>query len=257
MSRSFNGTSDYIDCGGGSGSLDFADNSVVAGSCWVLFNSLASDRQIFSKGFDTHNTAYELQISGGTQLFWGSYNGSTHGAGWTFGGGLSTGQWYHIYCDYDGSTWHLYVNGVSKATSVDAVGPLSTVRDFCIGCVDAPSAGGFIQLHSGNIADVCLWGGITLSAGEIASLVAGARPFNIRRSSIKGYWPLDGIASTEPDLSSFAHNGTLNGTAKAGGPPISMFTPRKNNAVLPTTSPSFIASWARGSNLPVLGTGTY
>lgn len=253
MARSFNGSSDVIDCGT-AGGLNISNNGVMALSAWVNFASLSGNQQIASKGFDGTNTAYQLQISGGTDLIIGSFSGSSHQADWTFGAGLTTGQWNHILGSYDGSTWFLVVNGVLKANTT-ATGPISTSKKFAIGAVDIN--GTFGQFLNGRVAEVCLWSGTSLSLGEAAAMASGIRAYRIRPSNIVAYLPVDGISSPEPDLSGNGHNGTVTGTATVSGPPLTVFTPRWPS-FNPSTAASFIPAWgAGGSNLPVLGTGTY
>ena len=68
---------------------------------------------------------------------------------------------------------------------------------------------------------------VALNTNEAAALAKGERPHKIRPANFLGYWPLDGIASPEPDFSGLAHNLTLTGSpAAANGPPIDLFTPK-------------------------------
>lgn len=75
----------------------------------------------------------------------------------------------------------------------------------------------------GALADIAVWN-CGLSGGEFSGLAGGMRPDQLRQDKLVGWWPLDGIQSTEPDLSGKGNNGTLTGTAVAVGPPVNLFT---------------------------------
>jgi hypothetical protein len=52
---------------------------------------------------------------------------------------------------------------------------------------------------NGKVAEVAVWR-VDLTADEIASLYRGYSPLLIRPGSLRGYWPLTGRHSPEPDL---------------------------------------------------------
>jgi hypothetical protein len=68
--------------------------------------------------------------------------------------------------------------------------------------------------------------------------------------------PLDGIQTTEPDLSGFARNGTLTGTSAVAGPPFTQFTPRWPQFPDVASAPSFQAAWALNRNFINQGVAT-
>jgi hypothetical protein len=109
---------------------------------------------------------------------------------------------------------------------------------------------------TGAMADFGIWN-VALSAAEFSALGKyGARPYTVRAGSLVAYFPLDGLASPEPDLSGFVNNGTLTGTAKAStAPPLMMFTSRWPMTT-PISTPSFQAAWAIGKNTVVEGVAT-
>lgn len=101
-------------------------------SVWASANVLpptATIATIFHKlaGVDA---GYELRING-TDLTILSYNGTDHGAVWTYT--LTTGVLYHISGGYDGTTWYLRVNAVQRATSIDATGAISGTGTLLMG----------------------------------------------------------------------------------------------------------------------------
>jgi hypothetical protein len=129
---------------------------------------------------------------------------------------LSIGQWYHLAFTYDSTNGLLtYINGASDGT-VAANGNVHVIGSVGV-------AIGWDNINAsrnvpGSIADAAEWN-IALSSSDIAKLVAGVRPPSVQFGSCVGYWPLDGYASPEPDLSGNGNNGTLTGTSRVLGPP--------------------------------------
>jgi hypothetical protein len=90
------------------------------------------------------------------------------------------------------------------------------------------------------IADTAWWSA-ALTTQEIVGLASGVRPYQIRSSNLIGWWPFDGLVSTEPDLSGTANNASLNGTVtSAFGPPFTTSTPRWRLPTPLTLPPVFI-----------------
>ncbi len=226
MARTFNGSSDYVDCGLSATLVPSSDHMVF--SAWI--NPDAS-------GLNTYNAIVEraktdVSVVGDYQFHLKS---SYHLAIYihTSGGVLSSdpaagvvasNAWSHVLWGYDSVNGaNLYLNGVSEA-SIPAFGTLGQTgtNPFRIGNESTGSRGFFFK---GKIADVAVWNSTFFSVGEINSLLNGARPSQIRRTTLVGWWPLDGLLSTEPDLSGTGNNGTLTGTSLAvGGPPVRLRT---------------------------------
>jgi len=75
----------------------------------------------------------------------------------------------------------------------------------------------------GRIAEFVVWG-VELNANDIASYHKGCLAWDIRRSSLRDYFPLEGIASPEPNYGSTpSASGTLTGTARANHAPVVLF----------------------------------
>jgi hypothetical protein len=251
MARNLNGTSDFINCGGASGSLDITGAITV--SAWInctSFPALGSDpiRTVVAKGFDGTNVQYFLGFDGsnflpgdtpltGKWFGFTTYNGVAN-QGSEFNHSLADGTWHQIAGAFDGTNiWTCYIDGVQVDTRTNATAPIHTAIELDIGQTNLN--GTAARWFNGNIADVGIWN-VQLSAGEIAALGNGFRPKDIRPASLQGYWPLDGLQSPEPDFSGKVHNGTLTGTSLASGPPVAMFTPRWPQFWFPSPPPAFV-----------------
>ena len=151
--------------------------------------------------------------------------GSTH----TF----DTSVWHNVVyaSDFTTSGTSIWLDGVSQTVTLisGTLGTPETIKTFFN--IGHGNAGDWFN---GRLADIGLWTGVKLTATEAAALAKGARPYQIRTGSLKGYWPLDGLQTTEPDLSGLLNNGTLTGTALAFGPPYRPFTPRWPQMMQPT-----------------------
>ncbi len=132
---------------------------------------------------------------------------------------VTTGVWYHTGVSYNGTNFVFYWNGVAVGSGSNATTVSSA--QYYIG-----SSGSGTEFFNGTLADIASWN-VVLTAAEFAALALGARPGRIRRSSLNGWWPLDGLQSPEPDLSGNKFNGTLvTAVASNPGPPVMQFTPR-------------------------------
>lgn len=128
---------------------------------------------------------------------------------------IAVGNWYHICGAAVSSTMRrIYFNGSQQNTS-------TTART--LGTLDAVSVGArygtgtLSAFASATIAEVGIWN-IELSAADVASLAAGARPSKVRPDALQFYFPLLGEASPEVDLIN-AGGLTLNNTPTNGEHP--------------------------------------
>jgi hypothetical protein len=234
MARSFNGTSDFL----------AAPNAIVlhptgpqSQACWVYFNSVASRADFFnlwsSIGSGSSNEAWLLgTVSASHFWYYLSQNGLT-----AFGVDsnivASTNTWYHVCGTWDGTNQRIYVNGILRASAVPGLTSIQpSIQGISFGVGDNGAGPRNAFFLNGRLAECAEWN-LALSASEVAALAAGSRVYQIRPLSINGYWPLDGLASPEPDLSEFANNATATGTSLAAGPPMNLFTP-----AVPAPSPS-------------------
>jgi hypothetical protein len=217
MGRLFNGTSDFIDCGTNS-SLNIISNFTVAG--WANPAVSANRKIIAAKDDLSLGRCFYLAISSTNTTEFGTdavpaITGSAT---------ISANTWVHIAAVYlsGATTGTIYLNG---AVDVGPSGVGTAATDTASFTIGERTFAGNNNFFNGLLADVAIWN-TNLSTLQIAQLAKGYRPFNVNIANLKGWWPLDGLQSPEPDLSGFANNGILTGTTNAFGPPIMPFTPR-------------------------------
>jgi hypothetical protein len=214
MARSFNGSSQYYTCG------SFILDKPFSAHGWVNPTNITSYRPLFGTTSISSNPEFRVNQSTGTLslLKQGVANIATST------GTVSAAVWTAIGVSYDSSgNWAFYING-----TLDSSG--TNLQTFGTGGTDTLTIGAAAQVVDwflGSIADVATWN-VILTAIEFAALRRGIRPFYVRKPALTLWLPLDGLATTEPDLS----GGKNNGTATAGpisstfGPPFTTFTPR-------------------------------
>lgn len=223
MARSFNGSTDFINCGN-SATLNPTTNLTIMSWMYQTSSLTSSAGITFARDDNTLGRSYALGIVdyGSGAIYTSNINGT---APFTSGGtGQIMNQWVHLIAlTSSGTGSQIWVNGAQSGTSGTYAAPNSTTGNTTIGERTFVGAQGW---WPGRIADVAIWN-VALTPAEILALSRGARPFTIREPALLGYWPLDGLQSPEPDLSGFAHNGTLNGTTAVSiGAPVMMLTPR-------------------------------
>lgn len=199
--------------------LEYAGASVTAVpltlACWVrpAAASIGAAQAIFYLGNATagggNNRFYLGKVS--TDQF--TINANTSGVnGSTV---VSAGVWYHVAGVFTSATARtLFVNGSSEGTNNANTTP-SGVNNTTLGA--RYSAGSLGLYFDGEVAEATVWN-VALSAGEIASLAAGAWPPGIQAANLVDHWILAGFSSPEPN----AANGNamvVNGGA-AGAPSI-------------------------------------
>ena len=255
MARSFNGTTDIINLVASS-VLDITTQLAI--SVWINPGGNSGTNPIVGNGaggaggrnfvLDMRTTQSAIEISTGVSSSFGEMR--------VTGLTLNTGTWYHIAFSIDWTqvpwTGTMYLNGVSQ--SVSNVGAVNSGTPNASSGTRAIGADG-VNFSTISVADIAIWKGILLTATEALGLSKGIRPYNFRRSSLLAYWPLDGLASPEPDISLTKDNGTLTGTALSFGPPFAPFTPRWPQMIQPPP-PTFQAAWARSKNIVVEGVAT-
>ena len=223
MARSFNGTNQafYADLGTGA-PTGFTAGQAFSMACWFNLTALPGGVVTFlGKGFDGTNTNYFFQTDATPTVAVGSFNGSVQGINNTYNPPSGpTGVWAHIYGDWDGAAWHLYLNGTS-ISSGGAIGPavITNTRYFVMAAADATgTAGSFTQWTNCSLADVAVWNGSlnTTDIQSISGLALGGGANSAARANtatssgrtLLGYWPLNGSTGTELDLSVNSKNAT-------------------------------------------------
>ena len=118
----------------------------------------------------------------------------------------STDTWHHACGTWvDDNSRSAFIDGGSKGTNTVGRTP-NTPNQFWVGRAGDSSPA---DTMSGRICEVGLWN-IVLSDDEIAGLGKGARVLGTRPQSLKGYWPILGVGSPEPDYIG-SNNLTLDG----------------------------------------------
>jgi hypothetical protein len=212
MARTFNGTTQYFNCGAAA-PLNLSPGAPFGMSCWANVPAMATTPAfaLMGRGFDSSagHTSYFFQLDS-TNIWVGSYDGALHevGAGYT----LLVGNWHHIYGDWTGSTWNMYLDGTFFSNG-QTTGPTSVASSiqFYIGAADNGSPGNFAAC---SLADCALWSG-PLSSTDIGKLgnnsgsltAVRANNSTITSATLRGYWPLNQASGNEPDQSGNHNDG--------------------------------------------------
>jgi hypothetical protein len=265
MARSFNGSTDYIDCGA---SVPNATTAITT-AAWVYVTSLVPAYQgIYSKSNYPNALNQILVKSSGKFAYYVVLVGIGLVGLDPGTNAISTGSWHHIAMTFDSADGFLrgYLDGVADGTTSAASGNnLGTTWGGVSTAIgnDLASAG---RNFSGTIADAAQWNNVALTPSEIAALASGIRPYRIRRSALVGYWPLEGTASPEPDVIG-GNNGTLTGTSLAANP-FNYTTPKYGSrsfngssdsinmgqpSALNFTAPFTLSAWTNATSFPALG----
>lgn len=147
-------------------------------------------------------------------------------------GTLSTNVWAHACVVFASSTdRRAYLNGSSsEGTNTTAATPVSMTTT----AIGVHTSG--VNPFNGRIGEVGIWN-VALTAPEIDALARGVSPRLIRPGNLKGYWPVWGAASPEPDLSGSGFNMSLTGTpAQVDHPPTMAYLWSSQRSVV--TAPS-------------------
>jgi hypothetical protein len=241
MARAGNGsTANYLSYGGAT-----ALTMPVTYACWV--NPSATVGTLVSQWSNGGASVDYIDfLIGGSNVVNTEVN-STAGGFFSAGTGTApNGVWTHCTAVFTGSGatvtgQAVYVNAVAAGTGSGSCQPglaggASIVNTTAIGVLNSA---GLTHPLNGSIAECAIWN-VALTQAEITALAKGARAKDIRPLNLKGYWPLDGFASPEPDLSGAAHNMTITGSVPSGfGPPFMQFTPRWPQ-FMPPPVPTFI-----------------
>ncbi len=213
MARSFNGSSDVASYGTIAG-LNGASAASI--SAWLYRSSTGTTCGL---GGVAGSSA-----GGGTNRFsciWFTdarlyFSAGQSGTGGYAYASLSGTGWRHVTLVFDGSESgtaraKLYIDGTAASvTYLSTPGTaLGNVSPFVLG-KDASD-----RFCGGAVAEVGLWVGTALAAGQCAALGVGVVPPAVLLPTL--YSPLAGRASPEPDLVG-GYSGTLTGTSQAEHP---------------------------------------
>lgn len=162
-SMAFDGSGDWL-VAPDTDALGFGSGNFTA-EAWVYFSSLANEAMIMGQwSGDTGSTtlSWALMLSSGStgylRLITSSdgssvlFDLSTSSTSFT----LSTGQWYHIAAVRNGSTFTIYVDGTSRASTTNSSALYNATNNFTIGAESNTQA----QYLNGYIDDLRITKGI-------------------------------------------------------------------------------------------------
>lgn len=169
-------------------------------SAWVYVVAAGASRRIVTIQ-NTVSGGVAILLDGDSGSFLHLYSRSTGGYGVTsaqrFKVARSTGQWYHVCgnANSSGDMIDAYLNGTAMTDQTGSVFSAATSGRLSVGAkTDGTS------FANCRVAEIGLWTGAQLTAGEIAALAAAVSPRAIRPDSLAFYAPLIGRYSGEIDL---------------------------------------------------------
>jgi hypothetical protein len=254
MARSFNNSSSLIAIGAAP-----VLGSPLTMSCWFNFASstLYCPLMCIAANNEGSNDRFVMYADGtrGDVISIITQQNSLLGPA-TSGASYTSGTWHHagaIFTSVPNMT--SYLDGIA-GSAVSSNVPASMVVTR-IGCEYFSGSNQFGNgLSTVLIAEAALWN-VALTASEITALAAGVRPSRVRPGALKGYWPLFGLGSYEPDLSGKGNNGTLIGTSYANHAPVTTFSKRGASNYYPASAgPTFKPAWASRSSQSSSGSPT-
>jgi hypothetical protein len=217
MSRSFNGTSDYLVY---SGAVDAGHPMSFA----LWFNRPSTT---FATAFSISNTNVSnpnrnsiiLSSTPNVRAFSANSGGTTTATAISTAN-YSTNTWHHACAIFSSnSSRTIYLDGGNSATN-------TTTVNVNTGSFVATTIGGFSNSGSigqpcdGLIAEVAVWDA-SLTAEDARALASGMSPILIRPDVLVAYWPLYGEASPEPERRN-RYEMTVNGATAAEHPRVYM-----------------------------------
>ncbi|MEK6616289.1 MAG: LamG domain-containing protein [Bacteroidota bacterium] len=202
---SFNGTSDYVNCGN-SNSLN--PSSEITVTAWI--NNPSAGGGIVGKHEWTSPSYAKgwFFATNGATLYFGIGNGSTD-YDIVFVGSILSGVWYHITGVYSGGITKCYINGILITTnSSTAYAPYGAGDLFIGGCGGGGSnIGNGCGYFNGKIDEVSIWNR-ALSQTEIRDNMC--QKLTGSEAGLVGYWRFDETSGTTAyDSSPNGNNGTL------------------------------------------------
>lgn len=190
MSRSFDGSTQY------------AHNSFTMGTtpltlcAWVKASSVTGGGKCIVA---LCGNTFHYQLIGLSTALGKWYCASRGGGSEAYAASTTaptTSAWVHLAATFSSAySRAIYVNGASEGTNSTSA-TVSPLRFSIAARTDGGVPGATPSFFAGQIAEVCAFDA-ALSAGQIASLAAGASPLVVARGSLRLYAPLTGEASPE------------------------------------------------------------
>jgi hypothetical protein len=245
MARQFNGTNAT-----GSASVDLSGVNKVSIAFDLYWNAFLNDDdmafEFTSNGFSTSGGFY-IDPNGSP----GNYELVVNFGAPTRGGfpRPSAGAFHKYLIQFDGSgdpdTIAAWVDGVSQTISY--VSQNSGSANLANSTLNFMSRNGSNLFGSGRLAEVAIWPGAILDAGEINALARGFCPSLVRPSARPYYWPLFGRDSPEQERS-YGAAATMTNTTTAVHPRV-IYPSGPMISVPDAAGGGFRPAWAARSNL--------
>lgn len=215
MSRSLNGTTDYLEYSGAASTA-----LPVTLVSWCNTSVTTATQVCVSLSTAAGTNSVSLRLINGAIIRARSSNTAGTAVQSDTTGTYSANTWFHAAAVFTSNTSRTaYLNGTAATTNTTSNDPsASTFNITSIGNNTASSVRA--NFYTGSIADAAIWS-VALTAAEIASLAKGVSPLMIRPASLISYWPLIGQASPEIDLHS-RFEMTVSGATAAAHPRVYM-----------------------------------
>jgi len=215
---SFDGVDDRVSCGT-SPSLNLTGNAVTL-EAWIYPTSWRTEvyqGNIINKEQDSNNSGYMLRCgANGTLNFNVGGEGEWHEVN-SAANALTLNTWQHVAGVYDGTTLHLYLNGVEITTEEFTFNVGASTNPLVIG----DWADGVGRNYPGLIDEVRVWNKAVAGATLLANMNT---KYCGNETGLIAYYRFDqgtadGTNTTETtlnDQTGYANNGTLSGFALDG-----------------------------------------
>ena len=185
-------------------------------ACWARIDDLSVTQSllgVYANGSATNR--FHLQLVAATANLRAVTFGASSATA-TTSTSAAVNTWFHACAVFAATNdRRAFLNGGGKGTNAGTQTPTSIDRT-AVGRSSNSTPGSYL---SGRIAEVVMWN-VALADAVVAALAAGVCPFQVEPASIIGYWPLQGLASPEPDWSANARSLTVTGATAADHAPV-------------------------------------
>ena len=225
MARNFNGSTDEINLPTTDALANLATYTLLVVAKTTA--DIGDTHPVYGEGNSANNTVMIStlynQPSAGRLRFIHRDDASVIASIQTGAIGINDGNWHRVVVVRKASnSFEMWLDGVSQGTSSAAPGT-TTIDGIGIGRLPRLADEHF----PGDISFVARWPvAISDAAALRLSSPTGPLPWGVSPIDLTGLWPVWGLHSPEIDLSGKGHDGTVVGTSRSNGPPITLFTPK-------------------------------